>query len=143
MFYKVVYDDKIIDVLDNLVYLKYQPKHNRMVLCKEDDAQATISSDGNHIWHVYGWYNIPAEGYETVRLKQIDEYEYRRLKVLNLGNTDDIIDEFTRSLINHDTSLLSDSLRRLYSRREIDENSVIKLCDDYDIAEDERLSILK
>lgn len=30
MFYKVIKNGKVIDVLDKLVYLKYQPKYDRM-----------------------------------------------------------------------------------------------------------------
>lgn len=143
MFYKVIYNDKVIDALDNLVYLKYKPKHNRMVLCKEHEAQATISSDGKRIWHVYGWYEVPVEGYDTVAIKEIDEYEYKRLKALECGTKEDIIDEFTRLLIAGDSSLLLDSLERLYLRQEIDEIAVTRLCEQYDVAEDDKLNILK
>ena len=142
MFYKVVYNGKIIDVLDNLVHLKYQPKHNRMVLCGEDGAQATISSDGNHIWHVDGWYDVPVSGYETVRLLPINEFEYGRLKSLELGSKEDILDEFTRSIISGDTSLLVDSMKRLYLRREIDEDVVVKLCEQYKIDDGNKTLIL-
>lgn len=51
MFYKVMYNGRVIDVLDHLTYVKYQPKHKVMVLCTVDDAQGFISSDGNTIWH--------------------------------------------------------------------------------------------
>jgi len=143
MFYKVVYNGKVIDVLDNLVRLKYQEKHNRMVLCGEDGAQATISSDGNYIWHVEGWYDIPVDGYETVVLNKIDEYEYRRLKALELGTKEDVMDEFVRLLIVGDSSLLVDSMKRLYSRQEIDKDAVIKLCNGFGVVEVDKLSILK
>ena len=144
MFYKVVYNGNVIDVLDNLVRLKYQEKHNRMVLCGEDGAQATISSDGNYIWHVEGWYDIPVDGYETVVLKKIDEYEYRRLKALELGTKEDVIDEFVRQLIvGGGSPLLVDSMKRLYSRQEIDKDAVIMLCNGFSVAEDDKLSILK
>ena len=51
MYYKVLKNNKVIDVLDKLVFLKYQPKHKIMVLCDENDAQAILSSDKNTIWH--------------------------------------------------------------------------------------------
>lgn len=144
MFYKVVYNGKVIDVLDNLVYLKYQEKHDRMILCVEDCAQATMSSDGNRIWHVKGWYDVPVDRYDTVVLEKIDEYEYNRLKAFDLGTKEDVVDELVRQLIAGGNSpILCDSLKRLYSRREIDEDTVIKLCHDYKIAEEEKLSILK
>ena len=99
MFYKVLKDGKVIDVLDKLVYLKYQPKHKIMVLCEEDDAQAILSSDNNTIWHEETLYKIPVEGYESVRLEQIDKFEYEQLRVLNGKNPQQIVDEFLLSLI--------------------------------------------
>ena len=143
MFYKVIYNDKVVDVLDNLIYLKYQEKHDRMVLCREDGAQAIMSSNGEHVWHVDGWYKIPVSGYDTVHLEQIDKYEYERLKALNCGTVEDIVDRFVLCLIKGDTSLLSDSLHRLYSHQKIDESAVIKLCEEHKIVDDEKSRILK
>ena len=99
MFYKVIFNDRVIDVLDRLVYLKYQPKHNMMVLCNESEAQAVLSSEKEDIWHVDGWYNIPVDGYNTVELIEIDEIEYKQLKVLNGKTSEQIIDSFVLSLI--------------------------------------------
>lgn len=99
MFYKVIFNDRVIDVLDRLVYLKYQPKHNMMVLCNESEAQAVLSSEKEDIWHVNGWYNIPVDGYDTVELIEIDEIEYKQLKVLNGKTPEEIIDSFVLSLI--------------------------------------------
>ena len=143
MYYKVIYNDKVIDVLDRLVYLRYQEKHNRMVLCDESKAQAIFSSDGSEIWHVDGMYDIPVSGYDTVRLETIDKYEYKRLKDLNCGTMEDVVDGFVKSVIDGDTSILSDSLKRLYSRKEIDEITVVKLCEAHKIAENEKSCILK
>lgn len=100
MYYKVIKNNRVIDVLDNLVYLKYQKKHNRMILCKESEAQAFFSSDRKHIWHTETLYNIPVEGYDEVELVPIDEYEYRQLKVLNYKSIQEILDEYTLLLIN-------------------------------------------
>lgn len=99
MFYKVLKDDKVIDVLDKLIYLKYQPKHKIMILSNENEAQAILSSDKNSIWHEETLYRIPVDGYDTVTLKQIDEYEYKKLKTLNGKSPQEIIDDFLLSLI--------------------------------------------
>lgn len=92
MYYKVIYNDKVIDALDKLVYLKYQEKHNRMVFCNESEAQAILSSDGNEIWHVEGLYDVPVAGYDTVRIEEIDKYDYKQLKALNYKTIEDVID---------------------------------------------------
>ena len=99
MYYKVLKDNKVIDVLDHLTFVKYKPKHQIMVACVKSEAQAIISSDGEHIWHVYGLYAIPVDGYDTVELVDIDEYEYKQLKALNLKTPQEIIDEYTLLLI--------------------------------------------
>lgn len=99
MYYKVLKDNKVIDVLDQLIFLKYQPKHNIMILCKESEAQAILSSDGNTIWHEETMFRIPVDGYDTVKLEEIDKYEYEKLKMLNLTDAQAIIDSFLLSLI--------------------------------------------
>ena len=99
MYYKVIKDNKVIDVLDHLTYLKYQPKHKIMVLCGEDDAQAILLSDKNTIVHEETLYNVPVEGYETVKILPIDEFEYRQLKMLNGKSVNEILDAYTLLLI--------------------------------------------
>ena len=100
MYYKVLKDNKVIDVLDHLTFVRYQEKHGIMIACSKYKAQAIISSDGKYIWHVYGLYGIPVDGYDTVDLVEIDQYEYHKLKMLNLKTPEEIIDEYTLSLIN-------------------------------------------
>ena len=100
MYYKVIKDNKVIDVLDHLTYLKWQPKNKIMLLSDIDEAQAILSSDENTIWHVDGLYDLPIDGYNTVKLIEIDEYEYKKLKTLNLSTPEQIIDSFLLELIN-------------------------------------------
>lgn len=99
MYYKVIKDGRIIDVLDHLTYLKWQPKHGVMVLSSEDDAQAILSSDQNTIWHEKTLYRIPVRGYDTVELVEIDEYEYHHLKVFNCKSAQEMFDECVLLLI--------------------------------------------
>lgn len=99
MYYKVMKNNKVIDVLDNLIYLKWQDKHEIMILCDINEAQAILSSDKNTIWHEKTLYNVPVEGFDTVELVEIDEYEYKQLKMLNLSTPEEIIQEFLLSLV--------------------------------------------
>ena len=94
MYYKVIKDNKVIDVLDKLVYLKWEPYIQMMVLSDENEAQAILSSDKNTVWHERTLYRIPTSGYETVQLVDIDEHEYKQLKMLNGKTPEEIIDEF-------------------------------------------------
>lgn len=99
MFYKVLKNNKVIDVLDNLIYLKWQDKHKIMILTDENDAQAILSSDKNIIWHEETLYKVPVNGFDTVRIEEIDEYEYKQLKMLNGKSIDEILDAYTLLLI--------------------------------------------
>lgn len=100
MYYKVLKNNKVIDVLDHLTFVKYQKKHNIMIACDRSQAQAIVSSSGEYVWHVKGLYGLPVDGYDTVELMKIDEYEYKQLKALNLKTPEEIIDEYTLLLIN-------------------------------------------
>lgn len=101
MFYKVIKNNRVIDVLDQLIYMKYQPKHGVMVLCNESEAQAILSSDKQSIWHEVTLYRIPVEAgyYDSVKLEPIDQFEYKKLKMLNLQSPEQIIDCFVMSLV--------------------------------------------
>lgn len=99
MYYKVIKDNRVIDVLSHLTYLKYQPKHHIMVTCTEEDAQAILSSAGEYVWHIPELYQIPVDGYDTVELAAIDLYEYDELKRLHLQTREEILDAYTRELL--------------------------------------------
>ena len=70
-----------------------------MVLCDENNAQAILSSDKNTIWHEETLYKIPVDGFDTVRIEKIDQYEYKNLKVLNMKSPEAIIDEYNLLLL--------------------------------------------
>ena len=99
MFYKVIKNNKVIDVLAQLNYMRYQSKYDRMIYCDEEHAQAIQSSDQRFIWHVEGYYQIPVGNYETVQVEQIDQYEYEERKRLDMMTREEIIDEYTLLLL--------------------------------------------
>lgn len=99
MYYKVLKDDKVIDVLDNLIYLKWNPKHKIMVLTDENDAQAILSSDKNSIWHEKTLYKIPVDGYDEVEILPVDQFEYKQLRILNMKTPEEILDEYNLLLL--------------------------------------------
>lgn len=100
MFYKVIKDNKVIDVLDHLTYLKWQPKHKIWALSDENEAQAILLSDKNTIVHERTLYNVPVEvNVDTVDIEQIDKFEYEQLRVLNMKTPEAIIDEFLANLL--------------------------------------------
>ena len=100
MYYKVMKNNKVIDVLDHLTYLKWQPKNKIMLLSDLNEAQAILSSDKNTVWHVKGFYDLPVDGYDTIDLIEIDQFEYKKLKMLNLNTPEEIIDAFVLDLLD-------------------------------------------
>lgn len=80
-YYKVIVDEKIIDV--NFVFLKWQAKHKIMLSCDASEGQFIQSSDCTKVWRV-GWLcKIPEElegVYESVTAVEIDEEEYKILR---------------------------------------------------------------
>ena len=103
MYYKVLKNNKVIDVLDNLIYLKWEPKHKIMVLSDINEAQAILSSDNETIWHERTLYEIPVDEpkYETVELIEIEEHEYKQLKALNGHTPQEIFDNTILYLIEN------------------------------------------
>ena len=101
MYYKVIKNNKVIDVLDNLIYLKWEPKHKIMVLSDIDEAQAILSSGKNDIWHVKEFYKVPVDEpkFETVELVEIDKFEFEQLRMLNGKTPEQIADAVILSLL--------------------------------------------
>lgn len=94
MYYKVLKDNRVIDVLEQLIYVKWQPKHKIMVLTDINDAQGILSSDCEHVWHDSTLYRFPddVDGYTNVKLEEIDEFEYNSLKALGGKTPEEIVD---------------------------------------------------
>lgn len=101
MYYKVIKNNKVIDVLDHLKYFKWQPKHKIMLLTDVSDAQVVLSSDESAFWHTETLYKLPddAPKFETAEIFEIDESEYKQLKVLNMKSPESIIDEYNLLLL--------------------------------------------
>lgn len=99
MYYKVIKNNKVIDVLDKLIFLKYQSKHDIMIVCESNEAQAILSSDSITIWHEETLNEIPVDRYGTVKIEEIDEHEYRQFKALSLCSVQEILEDYTMQLI--------------------------------------------
>lgn len=102
MFYKVLKNNRVIDVLSQLIFCRFDTDINTMVSCSEEEAQAILSSSGDQIWHVSYYPSIAksvAANYDTVDIVEIDQYEYDQLKILNFKTPEEIIDAYTLSLV--------------------------------------------
>lgn len=94
MFYKVVQNNTIIDVLNNLTFVRTQIAHNILISCHESFAQGILSSNRSETWFVDGLIVENTNNYPTVELVEIDEEEYNILKdALSVNDFVEIIEE--------------------------------------------------
>lgn len=98
-YYKVLKDGKVIDVLDNLIFSKWNKKHSRFFLSEEKDAEVILSSDKEYHWHLDYLNKVPVDGCDTVKLEKIDVYEYNRLKFTVSCDVEKLLDNYTMLLI--------------------------------------------
>ena len=100
MYYKLVKNNKVVDVINNLVTLKWQPEHNTMILCDPIESQAVLGSDYNTIWCDSLSCSEPINGYDIVDIFEIDKHEYDQLKIFSCRTLEEVLDEYTLRLIN-------------------------------------------
>lgn len=99
MYYKILKDNKVIEVTCDLQYVWIPKGTNRLLICSQKNAQGIISLDGKTVWHLKGFYPFPTKDYETVEAIPITKEEYHQWKALNGRTPEEIIDEYTLSLI--------------------------------------------
>lgn len=90
-FYKVVLNDKIVDVLENVVWVK-ENLRGRIVICGANEAVGVVSSDAKTIWHIAGASHMANHTFEDVKVVDIEESEAKELQTL-LGLGGDVIDK--------------------------------------------------
>lgn len=82
MFYEILQGGRVIDVLTQVTFCKYQKKHDLNLICPIEEGQAILSSDGKKAYHVegLGLYNYPKDP-TIYELKEISDREYEILKI--------------------------------------------------------------
>lgn len=81
-YYKIVKDNAIIDVQNNLQPVRYDDRAGIILRCRlTDNPQGVISSDGQFVWQVQEWPAFP-DGFsaDVVSLMEITGEEYADLK---------------------------------------------------------------
>lgn len=77
--FKVIEKGQIIDVLENLKFVKCLPRTKKIICVDERQANGIMASNGNEVYHLYGTpYNFESEK-KTVRYEEIDNEEAERL----------------------------------------------------------------
>lgn len=98
MFYKVIKNRNVIDVLSSIQFVKFQLKHKTLLLCNEDEAEGILSSTGDTAYHLSSLNPFPTDDFATVSLEKITEHEYNQLKQNHCMTAEEIIDQYTASL---------------------------------------------
>lgn len=80
-YYKVVLDNKVIDVLEDAVWIKLN-RNGRVVICSPLEAVGVVSSDGTQKWNLAGTGGIEGSDFGTVSVMDITETEASELKTL-------------------------------------------------------------
>lgn len=81
-YYKIIKDENIIDVLQNVVYVKYQKRNKLLLRCNKEDAMGILSSCQTTAYHVEGMTEFPINKYITVKMAECDFDEYASLKTV-------------------------------------------------------------
>lgn len=80
MFYKVMYNNMVIDLLNEACWVRYLPNAQRFVATDSQAANGIMGSDHDTVYHIFGKpYNF-AKDLKTVEVVKIDALEYDRLQ---------------------------------------------------------------
>lgn len=77
--YKIVRNNQIIDVLEELSYVKCLPKTQKIIAVDKLQANGIVSSNGDDIYHLLGTKNTFKDEKISVQAIPINESEYLEL----------------------------------------------------------------
>lgn len=133
MYFKVIQDDKIIDVLSDIVYVRKQVVHNRLIACDKDRAEGVLSSNGDNIWFVESLIETNINDYPIVKFIEIEQEEFEILKAA-LDNGQEELDNQVDNSNNTEVELSEDELMTIDFIRAAKINEMSKTCNQIIIA---------
>ena len=77
--FKIIENNQIIDVIENLKFVKCLPKSKKIICVDERQANGIMASNGNDVYHIYGTPYTFEDVVKSVRFEEIDVEEYERL----------------------------------------------------------------
>lgn len=81
--YKIIYNDMIIDVIKNPLYVRWLKRGKKFAKTEITSANGVRSSDYKSFYHLDTMPKFEGvEKYKTVKMVEIDEEEYNRLNSL-------------------------------------------------------------
>lgn len=118
MYYKLMSNDIVVDLLRKLYYVRYLPKSKRWVGTDAQSAHGIMSSDGSMIYHLCGRAYVFPEELTSVIPVEIDKNEFDMLAVqfaAQRKENEDLRNEMQilRTQLNEQSDLLQQILAKL------------------------------
>lgn len=80
MFYKIMHNNMVIDLLTEISWVRYLPNSKRLVVTDSQSANGIMGSDHNTVYHLFGKpYNFVAD-LKTVEVVRIEKVEFEALQ---------------------------------------------------------------
>ena len=79
MYYKVISNNMVVDLLTELKFVRQLPNSTRCILTDKYSANGIVGSDNNIIYHLQNTDDTFSEGTTTVTYEVISEDTYRAL----------------------------------------------------------------
>ena len=103
--YKILHNNQIIDVMEDVRYVKCLPKSQKLIAVDKAQANGIISSDGDTIYHILGTKNTFNTKKLSVQIIEITEEEYKELttqikKQEDLNNRINELEKLVQELYN-------------------------------------------
>lgn len=94
MYFKIIYNALVIDILDKIQYVRWLKRGKKFVKTEMTSANGILASDGINIYHVEGMPDFDGMGnFKTVHMIQIEKEEYDKLKSLVVDGDVIYVDE--------------------------------------------------
>lgn len=77
--FKIIENGQIIDVVENLKFVKCLPKTKKIVCVDERQANGIMASNGDDVYHIYGTRHTFDKEVKTVFYEKIEAEEFERL----------------------------------------------------------------
>lgn len=118
MFYKLMNNDFVVDLLREVCYVRYLPKSKRWVVTDQQSAHGVRGSNQNTIYLLEGRVCAYEEELVPVRIEIISEEEYTRLAnevALRAKENESLRNELQdlRAQLNEQNNLLQQILAKL------------------------------
>ena len=128
MYYKVIFNDKIVDVLVSPIHVRYQQRNDLFLICDPKNADGVISSDGSSIFLTNE--NLIGADPLLVTLEEIDAAEYNILRsklAVNRAIDNNIEDDENIEAIDVVKSLIQQQLEEQAETLALLEDCILEL----------------